>query len=88
MPPLPSDVKLREEREGDAVVEGAKLLDLLGRARLLLEELVAGEPKHRETATCVAVLERLQAGVLREVNGPMGSDIPPARGCCSLAADG
>jgi hypothetical protein len=62
---LAFDVQLREERKRDPVVEAAKLLDLIGRARLLVEELVAWKAKHREATICVAILECLKAGVLR-----------------------
>lgn len=34
---------LREDREGHAIIELAKLLDFLVRARLLVPELVAGK---------------------------------------------
>ncbi len=64
MLPLAFDVQLREERKRDGVVDAAKLLDLLGRAGLLVEELVAWEAKYHEAAICVAVLESLQAAVL------------------------
>src|SRR5712692_10206305 len=74
MLPLPFDVQLCEERKGDSVVEAAKLLDLLGRARLLVEELVAGEAEHCESAIRVAILERLQAGILRR-EAAAGGDV-------------
>ena len=42
------DVGLAEDGEADAVVELAKLLDLVVGARVLAVELVAGEAKHDE----------------------------------------
>src|SRR5689334_24968925 len=57
------DVDLLGERERHAVRRRAELRDLLGRAGLLAEELVAGEPDDRQAV--VALREALQAGVLR-----------------------
>jgi hypothetical protein len=59
------DFDLLVQRKADAVVDRAELLDLLGRPRFLLEELVAGEPEHRESAVAVLVVQALQTFVLR-----------------------
>src|SRR5207244_3977483 len=46
---LAVDLHLLGEREGHAVVRLAERLDLVGRTRLLLTELVARDPDHVET---------------------------------------
>ncbi len=53
------------QREGHAVRRRAELRDLLGRAGLLPEELVAGHAQHGEAPLGVPLLELLQPGVLR-----------------------
>lgn len=61
------DVDLLHDGEGDAVVDLAELLDLLGGARLLGAELVAGEAQDfKVLAVFLAdrLVERLEAGVL------------------------
>src|SRR6266566_3811956 len=65
-----SDVQLREERERDAVVDAAELLNLLGRSWLLVRELVARKADHDQAPLYVAVLERLQAHVLGREPAP------------------
>jgi hypothetical protein len=56
---------LCEHREGDAEVPGAELFDLCFAARLLLSELITGEPEHHEIPVLEFVVERLQPRVLR-----------------------
>ena len=59
------DVQLGVEGKSHAVIEAAEFLNLLGRPRLLVQELVARKADHDKGLICVAVLQRLQAGVLR-----------------------
>src|SRR5438105_15913777 len=49
MAPFAVDLDLLEHRERDPVARRTELRDLLGAARLLLSELVAGEPEDRES---------------------------------------
>src|SRR6516225_7195416 len=58
-------IELGEHRKRDAVFGAAELLDLLGGAGLLAEELIAWEAEHRETAVRIALVERFQTRVLR-----------------------
>jgi len=58
-------VDLCEHREGDAVVTGAKPLDLCFAPRLLLPELITGETEQHKTLVLEFVVERLQPLVLR-----------------------
>ena len=57
-------VDLCEHREGDAVVPGTELHDFCFAARLLVPELITGEPEHDETPVLELVVERLQSHVL------------------------
>ena len=59
------DLDLRHQREGDAVVDAAELLDLLVGAGLLMAELVAGEADDDESLVLILLVERLEAVVLR-----------------------
>ncbi len=61
---LAVDLDLLEHREGHAVGRRAEGGDLLGTARLLGPELVAGEAKHAEPTVPVRGLEALQPLVL------------------------
>src|SRR5450759_457871 len=58
------DVELGKQRKRDAVVHAAELLDLVGRARLLVEELVARKAQYDESAVRVALVQGLEACVL------------------------
>ena len=58
-------VDLCEQRESDAVVPGAELLDLCFAPRLLVPELITGETEHDQTLVPEFVVERLQSHVLR-----------------------
>src|SRR5262245_42441428 len=59
------NVELGEQWERDTEVDLAELLDLLCGPRLLVEELVAGEPENRETPVRVLFVQSLEARVLR-----------------------
>src|SRR5699024_3370336 len=59
-------------REGDAVVDLAELGDLRRGAGLLVHELVAGEAEHPQPPVAVALVQRLQPGVLRREPAPAG----------------
>src|SRR5262249_34479047 len=74
MPAGPVDVDLGEQGEGDAVIHGAELSDLLRRSGLLLAELVAWEPGHGEPALGEPVMQPLQTLVLRR-QPAMGCDV-------------
>src|SRR5690606_34522133 len=63
VPALAVDLDLLGHREADAVRRGAERLDLLGRAGLLLAELVAGHADHGEALD--APVQLLERGVLR-----------------------
>ena len=56
---------LRKQRKADGVGEAAELPDVLGAARFLRAELVAGKAHHREALRAVFLPERFQARVLR-----------------------
>src|SRR5215207_3945766 len=62
------DFDLLGDRERDAVVRRAELLDLLGAARLLTAELVARKSDHREALRSVLLLQCFERGVLRRVS--------------------
>ena len=55
------DLDLLEHREAHAVVALAESADLIGAARLLREELVAGEAEHDQAAVLVFAVQLLQA---------------------------
>ena len=59
------DGDLGEEREGDGVVDGAELGDLLVGAGLLAGEVVGGEAEDDEAAVFVGLVEGFEGGVLR-----------------------
>src|ERR1043166_1891657 len=61
----PVHIDLRKHRKRHAVIRLTELADLLGAARLLLAELVAGETQHREALRAVLLVELLQSFVLR-----------------------
>src|ERR1700722_532625 len=67
-------VDLLEHRERHAVGARAELLDLLGGAGLLAQELVAGEPEDTEPLVAVRLLEALQPLVLRS-EPALGGDV-------------
>ena len=50
------DVDLGKHRKGDAVVGFAEACDVSGAARLLMTELIAGEPEHRKAAGFVSLV--------------------------------
>lgn len=58
------DGGLGEEREGDWIVDGAKLGDFFVRAGLLRAEVVGGEAEDGEAARLVALIEGFERGVL------------------------
>jgi hypothetical protein len=58
-------VHLLEHRELDAVGERAEILDLLLVTGLLALEIVGREAEHGKAAAGIALLQRLQAFVLR-----------------------
>ena len=68
------DLDLLEHRERDAVGGRAELGDLLGAARLLPAELVAGEADDGEAAVSEPLLQPLQAVVLRR-QAALGGDV-------------
>ena len=59
------DVNFAEQREGDAVGGAAEGLNLFFTARLLAEELVAGEPQHAEALGGKLLLQILELLILR-----------------------
>ncbi|SAR32514.1 Uncharacterised protein [Klebsiella pneumoniae] len=59
------DVNFAKQREGDAVGSAAEGLNLLFTARLLAEELVAGEPQHAEALGGKLLLQILELLILR-----------------------
>ena len=59
------DGDLGEEGEGDGVVDGAELGDLLVGAGLLAGEVVGGEAEDDEAAIFVVLVEGFEGGVLR-----------------------
>ena len=65
MPPGSVDLDLVEDREGDPVAVLAERADLVGAARLLPPELVAGERQDGEPPPGEPILQPLEAGVLR-----------------------
>src|SRR5580658_7334644 len=67
-------VDLLEEREGHAVGGRAELGDLLGRARLLAHELIAGESEDAEPLVPVGLLQPFQSLVLRR-EAALGGDV-------------
>src|SRR5690606_11373542 len=71
---LAVDLDLLQQREVDAAGGGAELLELLGGARLLAEELVARHADDGEAALAVAALQLDQAGVLRGESA-LGGDV-------------
>src|SRR6476660_376987 len=69
------DVDLGEHRKRHVILGFAERLDLLGVARLLRAELVAGEAEHRKAARPKLALQLLEALVLRrEPAGARGVD--------------
>src|SRR5258708_34997033 len=69
------DVDLGEHRKCHGIFGLAEWFDLLGVARLLRAELVAGKAEHRKAARPQLLLQRLQALVLRrEPAGARGID--------------
>src|SRR5690348_15656123 len=58
------DLGLGEQREADVVVDRAEVADRLRVARLLVAELVAGEPEHREALILALTVQRLKPRVL------------------------
>src|SRR3954469_8118251 len=63
--PRPVDVDLGEHGKRDVIDRRAEVRDLVLVTGLLMAELVAGEPEHREALPAVAPVELLQTGVLR-----------------------
>ena len=59
------DFDLLVQRETDVVVERAEIADLVGVARLLVAELVAGEAQHHQALVLVLLPQLLESGVLR-----------------------
>ena len=68
------DVDLREQREVDAVIERAEVLDLRFVAGFLVAELVAGEAEHHEAAVGVVLPQLFQPRVLRR-EPALGGDV-------------
>src|SRR5690606_36432049 len=60
----PFDVDLREHWKCDVICQRAEILDLLGVARLLLAELIAGEAQHLDALRRVFAMQFFQAFVL------------------------
>ena len=83
----PVDLELLEHRERDAVAHRAERLDLLGRARLLAAELVAREPEHLEALLGVALVHRLEGGVLRRQPALRG-DVDDEEGLAGMVGGG
>src|ERR1700728_1648055 len=74
VPGVAVHVDLLEQRERHAVGARTELLDLLGGAGLLAQELVAGEPEDTEPLVAVGLLQALQPLVLRRETA-LGGDV-------------
>ena len=73
-----------EEREADGIVDRTELCDVLFCSGFLAGEVIGREAENDETALLVALIERLEAGVLRGETA-FGGDVDDEQ---NLAAEG
>jgi len=81
------DGDLGEEREGDGVVGGAELGDLLVGAGFLRGEVVGGEAEDDEAAVFELLIELLEGGVLRGEAAP-GGDVHDEEDFAGVVGEG
>jgi len=82
-----NDGDFGEEGEGDGVVDGAELGDLLIGAGLLSGEVVGGEAEDDEAAILVGLVEGFEGGVLRG-EAAFGGDVDEEENVAGVVGEG